>query len=349
MIRSACLALGLAWLGTWLAAAHADDQAVSSTLLAGPSAASGADSDLCPADGSNAGGGSLLSRLFGDSGCDAYGGCCGKPKLLGLFTASDCRFTDFISPMTNPVYFEDPRNLTEARVIFLNHQIPGSVLGGGDVQLLATQFRAAITDRLSIIATKDGYVFAGPDAPPINGWADVDVGLKYNLYADPTLQRLLSVGTRVEMPVGSYHALQGNSGTSEFDIFMSGGTQLGNLSHFLTTAGFRLPADPNKQNDQFYWSFHFDRRLPNRPLYGLLEFNWYHWMSNVPGGLPVGGLDLYNFGSSNVANTNIVTGAIGLKYKPTVNSEAGICWEVPLTTQRDILDNRLTVDLILRY
>ena len=122
--------------------------------------------DSCCLTGEGDGCESFARRVLGYSGCEAYGGCCGKGKLFGLFTASDCRFTEFISPMTNPVYFEDPRNLTEARVIFINHQIPGSVLGGGDVQLLATQLRAAVTDRLSIIATKDGYIFAGADAPP---------------------------------------------------------------------------------------------------------------------------------------------------------------------------------------
>jgi hypothetical protein len=217
------------------------------------------------------------------------------------------------------------------------------------VQLLATQLRAAITERLSIIATKDGYIFAGGDAPPINGWANVNLGLKYNLYADPAKQRLLSVGTRYEMPVGSYHALQGNTHTGQFDMFLTGGTQLGELSHFVSAAGFRLAEDPNKQNDQFYWSAHLDRRMRNRPIYGLLEFNCYHWMTNVAGGPPFGGLDLYNLGSSGVAGTNIVTGAFGLKYKPSQNVEVGVCWEVPLTVRRDILDNRITADLILRY
>jgi hypothetical protein len=50
-----------------------------------------------------------------------------------------------------------------------------------------------------------------------------------------------------------------------------------------------------------------------------------------------------------VAGTNIVTGAFGLKYKPSQNVEIGVCWEVPLTVRRDILDNRITADLILRY
>ncbi len=317
------------------AAAHGEE-----SVLPGPD--SGSFSSCCPDLG-------CCDNGCCDCDCGFYGGCCDKRRLFGLFAPSDCRFTPFISPMTNPVYFEDPRTLTEARVIFLNNQIPGAVLGGGPVQLLATQLRAAITERLSIIATKDGYIFAGDNAPDINGWANVNIGLKYNFYANAARQELLSAGLRYEMPVGSYHALQGNSGTGQFDVFLTGGKQLGELSHFISAAGFRLPADPNKQNDQFYWSFHFDRRLQNRPIYGLLEFNWYHWMSNVAGGIPVGGLDLYNFGSSGVAGTNIVTGAFGLKYKPKASVEMGVCWEVPLTAHRDIIDNRITADLILRY
>jgi len=288
MRRNIVVALAALLSALFGAAVHANEEAIEESSGILQNADCGClDNGCCCDDGCDHYE-SLTRRLLGYSGCEAYGGCCGKGKLLGAFTASDCRFTDFISPMTNPVYFEDPRNLTEARVIFLNHQIPGSVLGGGDVQLLATQLRAAITDRLSIIATKDGYIFAGADAPPIQGWANVNLGLKYNLFADPETQRILSVGTRVEMPVGSYSALQGNSGTSQVDMFMTGGAQIGDLSHFVSAAGFRLAADPNKQNDQFYWSAHLDRRMQNRPIYGLLEFNWYHWMTNVPGGLPVG-------------------------------------------------------------
>ena len=251
--------------------------------------------------------------------------------------------------MTNPVYFEDPRNLTEARVIFINNQIPSNVLGGGPVQLLAVQFRAALTKRLSIIATKDGYIFAGGDAPPINGWANVNAGLKYNLYANPATQRLLSIGTRYEMPVGSPHALQAQKG-GQFDIFMTGGTQIGRYGHFVSAAGFRLPADLNTQNQQFWWSAHVDRRLAKRPIYGLLECNWYHWMTSGTGGVPgVGGLDLYNLGFAGTGGTNIVTAAIGLKYKPTALSEIGVAWQAPISVRHDIIDNRITADLILRY
>ncbi len=284
---------------------------------------------------------------------DCFGRCykpsyC-KGRLLGVIAPSDTRFLNFISPMTNPVYFEDPRTLTEAHAIFINHQLPGNVLGGGPVQLVAVQLRAALTKRLSIIATKDGYIFAGGNSPDINGWANVNVGLKYNLFVNPEMQRIISVGTRYEMPVGSPHALQAQKG-GQFDLFLTGGTQVGSYSHFLSAAGFRLPANLGTQNQQFYWSTHVDRRMKNRPIYGLLECNWYHWMTSGDGGIPgVGGLDLYNFGFAGTGGTNIVTAAIGLKYKPTALSEIGVAWEAPITARHDIIDNRITADLILRY
>lgn len=101
-------------------------------------------------------------------------------KLLGFFGHTDPCFNDFISPMTNPVYFEDPRTLTEARVIFLNHQLP-TALGKDNVQLIAVQARLALTENLSFIATKDGFITS--QSPILNdGWADVAAGLKYNLF-----------------------------------------------------------------------------------------------------------------------------------------------------------------------
>lgn len=102
--------------------------------------------------------------------------------LLGLLVSTSDMHADFISPMTNPVFFEDPRTLTEARAIFIHHQIPAA-LGGQSVDLIALQLRAALTERLSIIATKDGFIFS--DSPLLNdGWADVAAGLKYQLISD---------------------------------------------------------------------------------------------------------------------------------------------------------------------
>lgn len=58
---------------------------------------------------------------------------------------------------------------------------------------------------------------------------------------------------------------------------------------------------------------------------------------------------MFNFGSTGVAGNDIATGAFGAKYKPNRHVETGVAWELPLTERRDILDNRLTVDAIVRY
>jgi len=253
--------------------------------------------------------------------------------------------------MTNPVYFEDPRTLTEARLIFIQHKIP-SLLNGAvpasDVQVLALQVRAALSDDLSIIATKDGFVFADADAPLDDGWANIAMGLKYNLWKDVASQRILSAGVTFEIPTGTPKALQGR-GDGMFDLFLTGGAQVGNFSHAISAAGFILPCDRSANSSLFYWSNHFDTKLRDK-LYTFVEFNWYHWMGSGDNGIPgVEGLDFFNLGSSGVAGNDIVTGAFGFKVKPTVLQEIGIAWEFPLTERRDILDNRLTADWIIRY
>jgi len=283
-----------------------------------------------------------------DAGVVSCGSACdGDSKLLGLFVKSDPCYDSFISPMTNPVFFEDPRTLTEARVIFLRNKVPGAA-GGGAVQLFAMQFRAALTDRLSIVAAKDGFIMS--DNALINdGWADVSAGLKYNLYADPRAQRLLSTGFSYELPVGTPRALQGN-GDGEFHVYLTGGTQIGDRGHWLSASGFRLPSDPAAESRMWYWSNHFDYEF-RKGWYALTEMNWYSWIGSGQNAALAGveGGDLFNFGSTGVSGNNIVTQAIGLKYKRDRHRELGIAFEFPLTDRRDVMENRLTVDWIFRY
>lgn len=303
---------------------------------------------------------SCAAGLCGDEPCcgDTCNGCCDAcsagedgcwlPELvLGCFRQTPCGFDDFISPITNPVYFEDPRTLTEMRGIFLQHKVPVAA-GGGDIQVYAVQVRAALTDRLSIIATKDGFIES--DNPLIDdGWADVSLGLKYNVIRNVYEQRLLSIGTTYELPVGSTRALQGN-GDGEFHLFTTGAAKLFENSHWISAFGLRQPTNPNQESQSIYWSNHFDYRLTKK-WYALCEFNWFNWTNgganNALDGVEGG--DLFNFGSTGVEGNNLVTGAFGLKYKPKRLTEIGIAWENPLTDRKDVIANRLTVDLILRY
>lgn len=302
-------------------------------------------------DSCGIGNGGLLSGLFGgcnagcDSACDAMG--CDTGLLgYGIVKRSDHCFDDFISPMTNPVFFEDPRNLTEARFIFIHHNLPDALLGNS-VNVYAMQFRLALTERLSLIATKDGFV---DSQSPIldSGYADLAAGLKYNLYRDTCNGRLLSTGFTYEIPMGSNRSLQGN-GNGEWNFFVTGGTRLGAKGHWISATGVRVPNDDNAENQVAYWSNHWDRQLGDGPVYAFTEVNWYHYLSSGTAFGPVEGGDLFNLGSAGVTGNDLVTQAIGGKLKPSRNTELGIAYEFPLTERKGLLEDRLTVDLIFRY
>ena len=73
-----------------------------------------------------------------------------------------------ISPVSVPTLNEDPRVDTEIRPMYMFTSIANDfATNGGKYQVVAVQARAAITDRIGFIATKDGYVFLDPkDAVP---------------------------------------------------------------------------------------------------------------------------------------------------------------------------------------
>src|SRR5205807_1831675 len=85
---------------------------------------------------------------------------------------SDRAFCSFIGPISNPVLAKDPRALTEARGLFVGDWIPDEhPFGGGDFQVYGLQVRLAVTERLSIIADKDGYATIHPGrGRDTDGW-----------------------------------------------------------------------------------------------------------------------------------------------------------------------------------
>lgn len=304
-----------------------------------------------------------------DSGCDSCcGDSCGRifdgsrlAALTGMIQSSDKCFDDFVSPMMNFVFFEDPRQLTELRPIFLHHRTPAQVgtlpVPGGDIQLYALQFRARLSERLSLIAVKDGYIVTDIADGPLNdllsdGWASVTAGLKYTLIRDTCSGTLLSAGGTYELPIGSRRSLQA-IGDGEFHFFLSGGQRLwdGN-AHVLSTIGYRLPVDDALQTTSIHWSNHFDVRLTNN-LYAVTELAWWHVTESAtdPSGLPVGftGQDLLNYTATNVAGNDLVSQGVGMKYKPKNNVELGAIYEFPLTSDKDVLEDRWTFDMIYRF
>jgi len=318
--------------------------------------------DAIGCDGAACGG---LGCYGGCDGCDGCGGCggcdgcggCGCCAAAadgrslfghGIIKPGDKCFDDFISPVTNPIFFEDPRTLTEVRFIFINNNLPRTApYRGNSVQVYAAQVRMALTERLSLIATKDGFIYSQFDDVIEPGFADISAGLKYNLYRDPYAGRLVSTGFTFEIPLGSPRSLQGN-GDGEFNFFLTAGTRLGRRMHYISGGGFRIPVDSDAENRLFYWSNHLDYRIRSLPLYVFTEGTWYHYLSSG-NGPPVEGLDLINVGAAGVTGNNIITRAVGLKVIPRRNMEIGGAFEIPVTEREGILSNRWTFDMIFRY
>lgn len=295
-----------------------------------------------------------------DSACDGMANRGGRlAKLTSLIRPSDRCFDDFISPMIDFVHFEDPRNLTELRPIFVHHNIPnalgpGAVPAGGSVQLFAAQFRIALTDRLSLIAVKDGYILDSTegdlDTLLHSGWADIAGGLKYNLVRNVESGSLLSGGFTYEIPLGTQGSFQA-VGNGQFHFFATGGQRLldGN-AHVLSSFGWQLPVDQGAQTTFVHWNNHFDLRLTNQ-LYVFTECSWRSWTDSADAGLPlgVGGQDLLNLPVTNIAGTDLLTQNVGVKLKPRSNVEWGVAYEFPVTSFKDIIEDRWQFEAIVRY
>ncbi|MFN9971696.1 MAG: hypothetical protein ACK58T_17585, partial [Phycisphaerae bacterium] len=93
-------------------------------------------------------------------------------------------FEHFYEPLGNPLYFESPFNTSGLRFLYLHHEFANkSQLGGGDLNVVAVQARLAITERLSLIATKDGFSWLDANVlPREEGWNSLAAGAKYAFY-----------------------------------------------------------------------------------------------------------------------------------------------------------------------
>ncbi len=288
------------------------------------------------------------------TGGSAFGGCddgtCGRPRLFAngirrpSLLPSDSCFDCFISPITNPFYFEDPRALTEIVPIYIHHELPGqdeTVLDAYVVQL-----RARLSENVSFIGVKNGYYNFSEGQ---EGWADLGFGLKFTLLRDPAAQKIWSAGFTLETPSGSNDVSQG-IGDGNLNLFLSSARRLGSRFYHMSSSGIRLPFDGDEGSTSTWVSQHLSTPITDK-VYALTELNWYRWVSSGTNATTPGieGVDLINFGSTDVTGSNVVTWAYGAKVKPNRNNELGAAYEIPLSGNRDIFGSRLTAHWIFRY
>jgi hypothetical protein len=290
------------------------------------------------------------------------------PGVAGLFEGgagrapfqSDHAFDGFISPLTNPFYFEDPRSLTEVRPLFLYQATPirNSIFHGGDIEFAGMQARLALTDRLSVVMSKLGAIWiephnATPDFQTHAGFAEIMIGPKFTFLRCDSTGSLGAVGLNFDFPTGDRHVLQ-DTGSLTLEPYLSLGQRIYRFSfgtfYGMGTAGYNFATD-NKRSDNFFTSLHLDLDYGDlHKIYPLVEVHWFHYTNNGKArDLTFEGRDLFNFGSRHVSGHDEVSVAVGARYKVNECLQLGLAAELPLTTKRDLMDYRITFDVILRY
>ena len=266
-----------------------------------------------------------------------------------------------ISPVANPIYFEDPLISSEARPIFLEHRFPetfhfqgGTVPLGGDLKVIAAQLRYALSDRLALIATKDGYIFSQPDHTLSHtyGWANLAAGLKYAAIDDPANELIVTPGFTIELPTGNPRVFQGK-GAGLWNVFTSAEKGFNDF-HLTGNAGFLIPNDFSKQTAQAHYSLQADYYICQYFI-PFAVLNGYTVLTDSNNKL-LGAVDLNteltdlsDFGSTKASGrTQLIAGA-GFRSRLTKKLDIGFAYEYGITSPQGIFKDRFTVDAIWRF
>jgi hypothetical protein len=260
-----------------------------------------------------------------------------------------------VSPVTNPLFFEDPHIRSEARPMYMYHKLDGDFLAGGlgdgDVTVAALQLRWAVNDRLALIATKDGYVDADFDDLPAlsnDGFADIAFGVKYALIKNETNEFILTPGLKLEVPTGNTDVFQGN-GDGEWNLFVSSAKTWDRL-RAMGSLGVRLPNNWDDETAQSHYSVQLDY-YSCQYFIPFVSLNAFTVLSEGDNELPLNGegFDLINFGAPD--SKGDTTGAVGVGFRSRVNEKAefGAAFEHAAWRPRSVFEYRYTIDFVVRF
>ena len=282
---------------------------------------------------------------------------CGLPKWLGLPARDADAFDDFARPITN-IQFHHPFVRSEARFLFVHHWFPDtSVVDGGWLRAYALQINAKLTDELVFTAYKDGFVELEADGlPDGSGFADIAIGLKYKAWEDVESSSIFSVGLGYELTwPGDEEVLEGE-GDGFADLYGSYATKFGDVN-FIGTAGIMLPKDSDEDVRTAHWHMHVDFPTSDGTFAPLLEVNAFHYLDDAERNAGFGptvplkaeAFDYTTLGSGGVDGHTAMTIGAGFRWSISDDITFGAAYEVPLGGRTDLLDRRLTMDLVFRF
>ncbi|MEO7097721.1 MAG: hypothetical protein ABI162_00030 [Luteolibacter sp.] len=279
-------------------------------------------------------------------------------------TASTDAFSNARRPMTNPTLFDLALPTTNVHPLFIYHGLPdnintiaGKLPLGGDVEVYALQLEYAVNERLSIVATKDGYVDMNPDntLSNQNGWGNIAAGAKYAFIYDPAAGTAVSGTMTIELPTGNHDVFQG-SGDGSANLLVSG-LKMVDAWQFAGGTGLVLPFS-DQQSTSAWLSAHASYEVC--PWFiPLVELNWFHVLSPgdgtdsgvVPKITKFEGGDYFNLGAEHSdENRDLVTAAIGFRSRINKSVDVGLAYELPLTDKEDsLMEERVTLDVVWKF
>lgn len=244
---------------------------------------------------------------------------------------------------------ETPQITTELKPLFWFHKIPKeSIVGNGEVYLVAAQARVALTERLGLIATKDGYAWINTKKTleDENGFANLALGLKYALLYDPENDFIFTVGSKFEVPSGNLDLngvkFQGGGGVLQ-DLFYSTEKRFGKvgLEH---SFGWTIPYDTVRQSGLVHYHGHVNYQLLTK-LFPTLEFNGYTVANKGrKRELDFEGVDVFNLGNN--GGGTVLSLATGFRYQFSQHVQFGTAWEWSVG-RGDLMDYRYQCDLVI--
>jgi hypothetical protein len=281
------------------------------------------------------------------------------------------RFEGFEMPIVAPYLFEDPFITTNAVPYFLWHDFPEkSVFDGGELYAVALQLRVALTDRVALIATKDGYVWNRNGLGLLEdsqGTMNLAAGVKVSLFEDREKRRALAGVLRFEVPTGSSDQYQGHGGALALPS-ITGALRTGPVS-WMGDFGAQIPLDDGPSTSLFY---HLYAGLDLTPaVQPFVQLSGISWVGSGNGELPIRlkhgptldlstvqaalgtgafeGADVANLGSENVSDLDLITAAIGVHVPISDHLTVSVAYERPITEPKGIFQQRITSALVLEF
>jgi hypothetical protein len=283
------------------------------------------------------------------------------------------RWEGFEMPIVQPYLFEDPFITTGATAYYLWHDFPSnSAFQGGDAHVAALQLRVALTDRLALIATKDGYMWTRPGndlLPDENGWMNIGAGLKYALIQDRENDFILSGILRAEFTTGTSAVFAGGDGVLIMPSVSFAWGPLERLN-LIGDLGGIIPTRGNEHSSQVFYHLYADYEV-HPHFQPFVQLSGIYYVESGDGQRPVRlsngatisldtaqhalqtghfeGSDALNLGSRGVDNNDYITWAIGTHVPITDHLTWSVAYERPLTSRKDITKQRVTTALRLEF